>query len=260
MNINIFLPSLAGGGAEKAAAIFAKYCHQQHENFNCTIFLMSKDDVYSDKLDLKSVLILPKGLIKKIEFLRVNTNKNDINIIYLSTIRFVSLLYLANRRKNIYAFLQNPLKEAILLKKQNFVLNLLRTLLLKWTYIRLVCRVFAIAPGIKDELLQLGVTNCDVIPNPTEQMATYSPKRRKKHKNSIQIISAGRLHTQKNYIKMLKALRYLNFDFELSIYGDGPERDLLERYINSNGWKTEFFYWDSRIILMKNFMRQIYFC
>lgn len=46
-------------------------------------------------------------------------------------------------------------------------------------------------------------------------------------KDKLNIIYVGRLHKQKNVGVLFDSLRYVQGDWELNIYGDGPEREML---------------------------------
>ena len=56
-------------------------------------------------------------------------------------------------------------------------------------------------------------------------------------KNKLTLVMLGRLMTQKNYPRLLKAAKALlneGFDFDLLILGEGEERPALEKYISEN--------------------------
>ena len=59
----------------------------------------------------------------------------------------------------------------------------------------------------------------------------------KRNDQAIHLISVGRLVPQKGYDRLLKAVKRLHdkgYSFQLTILGDGIERDMLEEYINGN--------------------------
>ena len=72
-------------------------------------------------------------------------------------------------------------------------------------------------------------SNSVVIPNPVKKnLPLWNEKN-----NSHVIIAAGRLSKQKNYTMMLDAFSLFcqkEDSYSLHIYGEGPDRDLLERY------------------------------
>ena len=72
-------------------------------------------------------------------------------------------------------------------------------------------------------------SNSIVIPNPVkEHLPLWNEK-----SNSHVIIAAGRLSKQKNYTMLLDAFSIFckeNDSYSLHIYGEGPERDKLEKY------------------------------
>lgn len=56
-------------------------------------------------------------------------------------------------------------------------------------------------------------------------------------KNKLTLVMLGRLMAQKNYLRLLKAVKELlneDFDFDLWILGEGEDRPELEKYISEN--------------------------
>ena len=94
-----------------------------------------------------------------------------------------------------------------------------------------------IIDGFKADL-QMRCDNHVVLPNPVDmgkirasEGAEYdfAPERH----NTVHFISAGRLHTQKGFDQLIKALPSLNapYDWQLTILGEGSEREALETLI-----------------------------
>ena len=65
-------------------------------------------------------------------------------------------------------------------------------------------------------------------------MQTIKPKRR------FTVLSVGRLSAQKNFLRLLRTHKRLldeGFEHDLWILGEGPEREMLEQYVEQNGLK-----------------------
>ncbi len=72
-----------------------------------------------------------------------------------------------------------------------------------------------------------------VIPNPI----TFWPEQVSRLDNPI-VMAAGRLHAQKGFDLLIEAWKHVHAAFpgwQLHIYGDGPDRDMLQRQINEAG-------------------------
>ncbi len=59
-------------------------------------------------------------------------------------------------------------------------------------------------------------------------------------KNRLRLVAVGNLKDVKNYQVLIEAFKFLkNFNVSLDIYGEGPEREMLQKQITSNGLAIE---------------------
>lgn len=74
---------------------------------------------------------------------------------------------------------------------------------------------------------------CFVVANPISE--NFFIDKGKKEKDSLRIITAGRLVKQKNHILLIRAIKKLykdKKDIEVIIYGDGPEKENIQKEID----------------------------
>jgi glycosyltransferase involved in cell wall biosynthesis len=103
-------------------------------------------------------------------------------------------------------------------------------------------RVLAPANLILQELTLSGVPekNQMVLPNPVEENYTRAAVKLppRKNKKTVQFISAGRLHAQKNYEGLIEALAQSSLEnWHLTILGEGDQRKKLEDLVALRGLK-----------------------
>jgi glycosyltransferase involved in cell wall biosynthesis len=224
---NIFIPNLSGGGAEKAAILLAKFLHEKYSDNSYRIFILSNEDVYSKIYEVQNIYLLPKHLLGKVHFVNKIISPSDFNIIYLSIVKFYFLLLLSNRAKNVYSFLQNPIMHALSLKKSSSFKTYLRLKLLLIAY-KKSKRVLCISPGIQNDLKKLGIKNTFLLPNPIVMQNMKNHIKVRSHNKIYNIVSAGRLHEQKNYDLLLDVAKLTKSNVNFLIYGTGPDKDRLK--------------------------------
>lgn len=85
----------------------------------------------------------------------------------------------------------------------------------------------------KDRTQWKDITNVEVIPNPL----TYWPDKTSALDNKI-VMAAGRLHSQKGFDMLIQAWQQVHAqapEWQLRIYGDGPDHDSLQHQIDKAG-------------------------
>lgn len=98
------------------------------------------------------------------------------------------------------------------------------------SYLPLADAHLAISSGIVDELEEIGVGSerVSVIYNPlSKQKVTILPPRKESKPHFIYV---GRLYNeQKNIFDLLDILSSIKFDYELDIFGTGPDEDIIRK-------------------------------
>lgn len=104
--------------------------------------------------------------------------------------------------------------------------------------------VISPAQAIIDEfstLLHMKTDNFSVLPNPVDVEAIRNAGELPPRQSPApHFICAGRLHTQKGFDRLIAALPR-EMDFNLTILGEGPERENLQRLINERGFQDKIF-------------------
>ncbi|MFW6019853.1 MAG: glycosyltransferase family 4 protein [Bacteroidales bacterium] len=78
----------------------------------------------------------------------------------------------------------------------------------------------------------------EVIPHPVDEQY-FVNSIRKTDKNNLHFVSVARLLPLKNFDQVFMALAGVTFNFVWDIYGDGPERDNLQKLINENAMQDK---------------------
>lgn len=112
-----------------------------------------------------------------------------------------------------------------------------------WKVVRRCDRFVAISREIEQELLADGIAPEKItrVPNGISEKG-YSVKSYGRYSDPLRLISVGRLDPQKAYDVLIEALsRLQKLDFELRIYGEGRDKDLLSKLIGSRGLQSKIF-------------------
>ena len=226
LRITFIVANLNSGGAERVMSLLANHFV---ENDYEVEFIFLKNDVRFYQLHHQiKVIIVEKecnsnSLIKKLLWMRkyLDQNKPDVVFAFRIAIYCVTLLSLIGIKIPVISSERND--------PRFYGLNLK---LLQMILLPLTDRFVVQTQLIKDYFPKFIQKKTDIIFNPvTEKVFSlpYIPKKK-------QIISVGRLHSQKNQKMMIEAFARLNEQFpewKLIIYGEGPERNSLESLISS---------------------------
>lgn len=240
---------LAGGGIEKASSSFANYLAEQ--NTDVFILALYKSEHFF-KLDARITFIEPSFtrnsfrkylyIFKLLWYIKLNTKRINpdtvlsygewINPFVLLALQFTKYPVFVSDRMNPLAklpFLSENLRKVLYKKAAGIIAqtNFAKKVLFEKTKSK----------------------NIKVIPNPLTPIEGVVIEKKNK------IISVGRLTSEKGHQYLLKAFSLIkNVDWELSIVGDGNERDSLEKLSQ----KLQI---DDRIIFhghMKDFSKLMY--
>ena len=241
--IVFFMPSFEGGGVEKNIRMIANFFASK----NVKISLITTSKKVRGKFKKNIDFISPKSDY---------WDKQKRFIKFIICIFFLFQNYRKNRNINVFCFQSNIL--CILFCKifglkiiirpnsspsgwsLNYLKNIIFSKILKLSDI-IVVNSFDFKKELKSKLnLE---SKCIFNPLNTNEIKKLSQKKIKFKffkKNTINIISVGRLVEQKDHMTILKSLKYLKnkFNLRLLILGEGDQKETLLNYINRNKLNT----------------------
>ncbi|MDC2970499.1 glycosyltransferase [Candidatus Pelagibacter sp.] len=237
--IVFFMPSFEGGGVEKNIRMIANYFATK----NVKISLITTSKKVKKKFAKKIKFISPENHI---------WDKQKRFIKFIICIYFLLKNYRNNKEINVFCFQGNIL--CILFCKmfglkivirpnsspsgwsKNYLKNLIFSKILK-----LSDNIVVNSNDFKRELKSKFNLNSKCIYNPLniDEISMLSKKKIKFNfykKNTINLISIGRLVEQKDHITILKSLNYLKkkCNLRLLILGEGDQKENLLNYVNKN--------------------------
>ena len=237
--IVFFMPSFEGGGVEKNIRMIANFFGSK----DVKISLITASKKVRRKFSKNINFISPKN-----EY----WDKQKRFIKFIICIFFLFQNYRKNRNINVFCFQGNIL--CILFCKifglkivirpnssptgwsSNYLKNIIFSKILKLSDI-IVVNSFDFKKELKNKL-NLD-SKCIFNPLNTNEIKKLSQKKIKFKffkKNTINIISVGRLVEQKDHMTVLKSLKYLKnkCNLRLLILGEGDQKETLLSYINKN--------------------------
>lgn len=247
--IDIILPSLAIGGAEKVMLLLAKQFKKN--NFEVRFIVRNltekgfQDEVFRDfelvNLDVKKVRSFPRALLKKYS----EIEKPDTIIASLWPLTFLTAVVIKVGFSNIKVLCieHGSLKYQTRSKGKIYKLFLKYSLMLS---IKLSNSVICVSSGLQKEISNITSyrgTKLISIPNPieftVENKFTSIPKIFDFTRNAHIFLSVGRLKKVKNIPLLLRAFEKVikHLDAYLIILGDGPEIERLKDLCETLGIK-----------------------
>ena len=240
-DVLFFLPDLDGGGAQRTVINLAN--RLPRDRFQATLVAVRADGPMRDWLDKDIRLIdLNAGRIRHaIRPLRNVVLDLSPDILF-STILDANIVSTVATR----ALRSRPrlvLRETNSLRARDDI-GLMRRKLARWAYARADAMV-ALSHGVADELLAdffLRPERLHTIWNPVD-LATVRNRASEATPSlnsfdGITLVAAGRLHHQKGFDILIRALALLNRpDLRLIILGDGGEADLLRDLVRRSDLK-----------------------
>lgn len=232
MKLSFVAANLNSGGAERVMSLLA---NQFIENGYEVEFVFLKKDIRFYPLhDKVKVKIAEKecgsdSLIKKLLWMRkyIRQNKPDVVFAFRIAIYCVTIPSLIGVRIPIIASERNDPR-----------FNSIAWKLIQALILPLANHLVVQTQRVKDYFPKFIQKKTDIIFNPVTEKV-FSPPIVSKEKL---IISVGRLHSQKNQKMMIEAFARVSEDFQewkLVIYGEGPERESLERMIQDSRLKIK---------------------
>ena len=248
-----FCPSLEEGGVEKN---LINISNSLSKNYKVSIITANKDK--------------KKFFSKNIKFISTKKfNFNNINRFLKGIVS--SILLFKNFRRNdiIFSFQSNVL--AIILAKflkgkviirsntspSKYVNSLFKKILFK-LFFKASDKIVVNSEEFKKEFYKFFKIKPIIIYNPIENISylrkmSYKKKIKLfKNRNTLTILSVGRLVKQKDHMTILRAINNIKFKKKIKFYliGKGDQKDLLQEYIRKNNL--------SKIIKLLGYQKNIY--
>jgi GalNAc-alpha-(1->4)-GalNAc-alpha-(1->3)-diNAcBac-PP-undecaprenol alpha-1,4-N-acetyl-D-galactosaminyltransferase len=228
--IVFFDGTLMQGGAERVISILSK--NMSKENYDVTILLYYNEEIFYElDSNVKVVSVVEKtgtnNIMLNMKWIRLFFKKNaDIVISFLAPFNMLAITCnLGLKNPIIVADRNDPRKIP-----QNFLLRKVRDFL------------YLLANGVVLQTTHNKNYFSNRIQN--KSIVIYNPvslNEKKGIANQVikekRIVSVGRLMKQKNQLLLLKAFKKvvsIRPEYTLTIYGEGPERSILENYILEN--------------------------
>ena len=252
-----FLPNFNLGGAGESIFKLSKFLVKY--NFSILIISLGKNFYKKDFKKINCEIIelkLTRTLfsIFKLRKLAINeSKKNYEKIIFISNLNYanvISLISLINLNK-----IKVVLTERSSISELNYSISLSNKLKNKLIYIfakilyrfsDLIITNSKFEKNYIQDKFQLSKVICI---HPPSIKNIIKKKSNNNYKKIINIIYVGRLSREKGILVILKALKNLNkkYKFLFNFYGDGPERNSIEKFIKKNNL--------NKTIILKGFMQ-----
>ena len=255
--IVFFLPDFEVGGASESILKLAKFLVKY--NFSILIISLGKNFYKKDFKKINCQIIEIKSTktsfsIFKLRKIMINEiNKNFYKIIFISNINYaniISIISLINLRKiKIILTERSSISELrysdnLIKKIKNSLIYFLAKILYKFSDLIITNSKFE-RNYIKNNF---HLNNVICIHPPSIKNIIKIKFNNKIYKKIINIIYVGRLSREKGIFVILKALKNINkkYRFIFNLYGEGPERKSIEKFVKINGL--------SKIIFLKGFV------
>lgn len=229
--IVFIINNLSGGGAERVISIVSSYL--ANCGYDVTILMLRGDkSVYETDSKVKKVVRTdyePHDALKQIKYLRAyyKAHPKAVFISFLRSQNVYSLIAaIGTNAKLVFSERMTPVKFSTKNLSASLEFKLLTFLAGIRQCKKVVFQSNAVLNGYPKWARKKGV----VIPNPLSDslISPYEGERKKS------IVALGRLAPQKNYKLLIDAFYEFSKkhpDYTLEIYGDGPLKSAIEKYI-----------------------------
>ena len=253
------IESLAGGGAEKVLSVFIK--HFNYIKYEVTVCTVVDEGIYCEDVRKQVTHYKPiisyKGsslsrLWNRIKYKLVYSylplsyvykwyvpQGNDIEVAFCEGY-VTKLLSFANSKSKKIAWVHTDLRDNPWPIKLGIYQDMEEERKAYLNFHRIVCvsqsarRSFIYLYGLEDKVI--------TIYNPIDVNDIRSKVGQKKcEKRVIRLISVGRLVAQKGFDRLLKVVKRLydnGYSLHLLIFGEGDERETLEKYVESHDMQS----------------------
>lgn len=234
IDIFFILPNLGAGGAQRVISFVAKTIDKK--KFNPTLVIIASED--NVKYDISGIptVFLNKSralfsipaifkLLKKKKPDVVVSTEGHINVLMATLSIFFAKTKFIGREVNVISILDQHMDMS----------NKGVPFLTKITYNkldRIICQSNDMLNDLKKNY-NLREEKLVVINNPISK--NFIPKKEKGQGDStvFRMVTVGRLAKQKGHHRILEALSQLDFPFQYTIIGDGPEKQNIQSLISS---------------------------
>lgn len=241
MNVLFVMESFCLGGVEKVTLNLIKAIHAQSEgSIVCSVAVQQDGGDLAKAFHALCAVYVMTAADKCQPLLPVIKNFMPEVVVFTKG----GLSRLANHEirilvKRIFAVQHVPIN----LPENNVFKNLIRVLGASWLYRRLD-KVVCVSTGIQNNLkrlLALDEAKLKMIHNPviSDEILQSAAEAACEYDNYF--ICVGRLHYQKGYDRLITIAieaRKSIPDLKIIIFGDGPDKDMLQKSINAHGLKT----------------------
>lgn len=251
MKIAVFIPSLAGGGAERVAVTLANEFALLGHTTHLLVATNASSAYRAEVIDSVTLHFFNTSRTLQCVFDLVKFIKNHKPTALLSIMDRASIVaylaYLVSGERNNTRFFA---REAVSLEYKQAQFTGLRGKIRRTLKDKLTCYVYRAADGVISPSTvlaqsiatrygpQVNVTHIDnpVVTADFEQRSTCDQVSLPWKNNHKLIVGAARFTAQKNFMCLLKAFKILrlNVDCKLILLGEGPERGSLENFIDEN--------------------------
>jgi len=236
------LPSLVAGGAERVMSFIAQNIDSKKFKVTLLIIGFEKDSAYQingiDVIYLNKSRVL-YSIFPLLKFLVINKPKIVISAIgHLNTVMaYLSIFFpkikFVSREVNILSILASyQLKKVRFSSFFNFFSK--RRF---YFFDKIICQSNDMLRDIKENN-NIPEKKLRVINNPVTDDFKLKSENEKK-RDVVQFITVARLKRQKGHERIIYALSKINFPYQYTIVGDGPEQDNLFKLIKTLGIKDK---------------------
>jgi glycosyltransferase involved in cell wall biosynthesis len=234
----IFLPSIERGGVEKNFYIISNFLIKKIKK----IYLIS---LTKKKLPIDSKIKLINCKFKIFFNIRIIKIILGLYILIKEIIRDRNLVVFSFQA-NLYAIILCKIFNIKIIIRSNsspsgWASSIIKKNIFKF-FFRYPTYIIVNSKDFKKQIQKNFSVNCIFIPNPLNKLEIIKKSKIKlnnkiyKRKNSLKLISIGRLVDQKDHITILKAIKliHLKINVELLIIGSGNKKRQLNEYIKNN--------------------------
>ncbi|TYA71864.1 glycosyltransferase [Seonamhaeicola marinus] len=225
------LPTLTAGGAERVFSFVAQNINSDSFDASLLITGLSKDAAYKIEnvptyfLEKQRVLFAAFGLFKHLlkhkpkivlsSIGHLNTVMGLISVFFPKTTFII-------REASVVSVMNNVHKG----KKSFSLSSKLRSVLAGISY-KMVDKVICQSKDMSIDFItsfKMNPKKVTVINNP---ITNIYPVKKEHFNTPVKFITIGRLSKEKGHLRILKALKELDFDFNYTIIGSGPYKDII---------------------------------
>jgi glycosyltransferase involved in cell wall biosynthesis len=234
--IIIFIPSIEDGGVEKNLYLIANFLSTKLDN----IFLLTYDKLKEKKFSKQIKIINP--LFNFIDFKGRYLKYFFCLLLLIRMLIFNRNFLIFSFQANIFTIIIAQLFNVKVISRSNsssigWSRNFLKQLIFKY-YFKKADEIIVNSYDFKKEMDKKYNIKTKCILNPFEftKIDKLSKKKVKKifKTNTLKLISVGRLTDQKDFITLLKCLKFIKRKVELAIIGKGSEQNKLKNFIFNN--------------------------